>query len=527
MSGMLLAAAANAVRARAARRRRLAGIAPGIAPAVLVLAALWGCGGGSGGPSPLAETDPAVERPSLPPDYPVNAYLWVDTFRPGAPVMEFGGTLHVGADVAPPADALSASGLRGGAALSRGTVRDGTGAGDVVRYLRTAASHNLAGGRHTGLATYPERLVPTVVLVSGAETRGWDTRFGRLTQDAVRVLNAALPFERQIRIDPNLTPERSGGATLGRGRAEIWVNFIPKTHPNYPGGADPLELGRSAVFFIARDQTAETLQVSEEGAGYATVIVDPEAVAAFTDPEVVHVLVHELLHAMGFVSHTDPEAFDSTLSDAGFFRGTQPRGLIWPVDREGLLAAYSRFPPGTLPEDISEESLGPWADTSFHLRGDLETGAGGIAFGVAFRNGLAQPWAFGPKPASGLADNRALSGNATWRGALVGITPSAREVAGDSSLTLDMGSLSGELAFTGMRYGGGGAWGDGDLHYAVRASGNGFERSVAEFVRTEAGWKSSDTDLGTVTGAFFGPGHEGMGGVLERHDLSAAFGGRR
>ena len=57
---------------------------------------------------PLAETDAAVARPSLPPDYPVNAYLWIDTFRPGAPVMEFGATLHVGADVAPAAGALAA-----------------------------------------------------------------------------------------------------------------------------------------------------------------------------------------------------------------------------------------------------------------------------------------------------------------------------------------------------------------------------------------------------------------------------------
>ena len=34
-------------------------------------------------------------------------------------------------------------------------------------------------------------------------------------------------------------------------------------------------------------------------------------------------------------------------------------------------------------------------------------------------------------------------------------------------------------------------------------------------------------DAGTVTGAFFGPAHEGMGGVLERDDLSAGFGGKR
>ena len=31
-------------------------------------------------------------------------------------------------------------------------------------------------------------------------------------------------------------------------------------------------------------------------------------------------------------------------------------------------------------------------------------------------------------------------------------------------------------------------------------------------------------DTGMVTGAFFGTGHEGMGGVIVREDLSAGFG---
>ena len=503
----------------------------GIAPVVLVSFVLQGCGGGGGGPPAVPpETDRAVERPSLPPGFPVNAYLWPGSVRPGAPVMEFGGSVHVGADVAPPAGALAAGGERNGVALSAGTVRDGTSAADVVRYLRIAASHNLAGGRFAGLATYPETPPPpTVRLVSSEAARGWGTRFGRLTQEAVRILNAALPFGRQLRINPHPAPRDYDRATSGRGQGEIRVRFVPKTHPAYPSDANPSALGTSRVSFDVRDEAAATLEVSAGGAFDSEVLIDPDAVASHADPEVIHVLVHELLHAVGFASHTDPAEFDSTLSEAGFYPGAQPRGLIHPIDRDGLLAAYSRIPPGTLPEEISVDNLGPWTETSYHLRGGFDTGAGEVSFGVAFRNGLAQPWAFGPKPAGAFDHNPALPGSATWNGALLGITPAGMGVAGDASLTLDMESLSGELAFTGMRYDGGGAWGDSDLHYAVRAlgPGNTFVRADAEFVKDGEGFDWTGRDLGTVTGAFLGPGHEAMGGVLERHDLSAAFGGRR
>ena len=56
-------------------------------------------------------------------------------------------------------------------------------------------------------------------------------------------------------------------------------------------------------------------------------------------------------------------------------------------------------------------------------------------------------------------------------------------------------------------------WHDGDLSYMVEIRGN-------TFVQTGG-------DVGTVTGAFFGSSHSGMGGVLERDDLSAGFGGNR
>ena len=56
-------------------------------------------------------------------------------------------------------------------------------------------------------------------------------------------------------------------------------------------------------------------------------------------------------------------------------------------------------------------------------------------------------------------------------------------------------------------------WGDGDLRYGIEVGGNRF-------------WATSGDD-GIVDGAFFGVAHEGMGGVVRREDLTAAFGGSR
>ena len=312
---------------------------PRIAAMLAVFAVLAGCGGGGGGPPPA---DPVTEYRALPPGVPMDAYHWADTFSPGSPVMAFGDVLHVGSDVAPPADALAPSGTRGGAALSRGHVRDGVGGEDVAEWVRLAAMHNLSDRSVTGLATYGGSRPAIVTLVRGPETRNRFTRFARLTQDAVAILNTGLPFEDRLRFNRYLHPGNAFPRMIG----EIRVRFIPKTDPLYPEGADPGELGRTRVSYYAKDGTAAVHEVSGDGASYSDVLVDPEAVGPLSDPEATHVLVHELLHAVGFVSHTDPARFASTLSDVGFYPGTQPRSLIHPIDREGLLAAYGRFEPG-------------------------------------------------------------------------------------------------------------------------------------------------------------------------------------
>ena len=199
-----------------------------------------------------------------------------------------------------------------------------------------------------------------------------------------------------------------------------------------------------------------------------------------------------------------------------------PGHILYPIDREALLAAYGRLQPGTLPEDLSPESLGTWSDTSFHIRGELD-GTGRVSFGVASRNGLAQPWASGSAPSSNLADNAALSGTVTWNGALLGIARSGETVAGASRLAVDLATLDGQLEFTGLEQWGAGAapgaagtgttWGDGDLGFSVSIEGNTF--------------RESGGDHGEVTGEFFGTSHEAMGGVVERNDLAASFGGKR
>ena len=202
---------------------------------------------------------------------------------------------------------------------------------------------------------------------------------------------------------------------------------------------------------------------------------------------------------------------------------TVPGHILFPLDRAALLAAYGRLAPGAQPEELTAENLGSWSDTSFHLRGDVDFPGGRASFGVASSNGLIQPWASGTTPWTNLEDNNNLSGSATWNGALLGIASSSETVAGDASLSVNLASLTGQLDFTGMEKweanvapgaaGSGAAWGDGDLGYTIEVRGN-------TFIQTGG-------DDGYVTGAFFGAAHEAMGGVLERADLSAGFGGKR
>ena len=228
-------------------------------------------------------------------------------------------------------------------------------------------------------------------------------------------------------------------------------------------------------------------------------------------------IVHELIHAIGMNGHPEPEGFPASVMS--YTDDAMPGHVLFAADREMLLASYSVLEPGASAEQI--EDLGPWEDTSSHLRGDIESI--GVSFGVASRNGLGQPWASGPMPWTDLADNAILSEKVTWSGRILGFTPALEAVVGAADLAIEVETLGGQLDFTELEYweanaapglaGSGKSWDDGDLQYLLNVQGN-------TFVQTGG-------DEGTVTGVFFGAEHQAMGGVLERTDLTAAFGGTR
>lgn len=468
--------------------------------AVLIIASLNGCGGGnSGGGTVTPPPDPPAVMPTPPPAPPEvkpKAALKPSDLAAQAPLFDFGRSLHIGLVDTPPSGVLQKTDERNGVEVSKGTVRDGSSAADVIAYLRPRAVHPEV----TGLATFPNP--PTVHVVEGTSEKytGYAVR-------AVQIINTALPRDARLSFGDAPAPDPAGVEDVPRGG--IYIEFIPQSQ--WPGedDSDQSAVGntKSQIFYNPRTRRNEVVE-----AGSSHILIDSGEVRFFSEEKTVYVIVHELLHALGFSGHTDPGRFpDATLNPK--IPQNLPPFLLSKIDREALLAAYDRFRPGALPEEISAENLGPWDEASLHVQGDLEIPGGEVSFGTAFRNGLAQPWASGPEPPVDLAQNTGLSGTATWNGALLGVTPSGQVVVGDSSLDVNLVNLDGQLDFTDMQLGGGGMWEDGDLGYSIEVRGNTFNRTGG--------------DAGVVTGAFFGARHEGMGGVLERSDLSAGFGGKR
>ena len=426
-------------------------------------------------------------------------------------------TIHVGADVAAPADALQQAALHGETRVSYGSVQDGIGAAEVIAYLEADAASLQDPEEEDGMSVdlIPEGLFlrfgavpPTVRLADGTPPALVDE-----TIRVVQAINAALPVDWQLEV--NRDPAPAGTVTPSDGeilvvfaREEDWSQEAAPPIDENIGLAEPL-------FTIAPTGDPNAQFRIEIGGG--RVFVDHTRTEGL---ERLGVIAHELIHLLGR-SHVDPIRFPRTIMVGGGSEELSPH-ILHPLDREALLAVYGELEPGTTPSDIAEE-LGDWSDTSLHVRGAIDIEDGEISFGAARRNGLSQPWATGPSPHATLEDNTALSDNVSWFGRLIGLTPDAEAVAGTADLSVDLATLTGTVEFAGLEQwaanaapgapGTGAIWDDGDLRYDIEVRGN-------TFVQTAG-------DAGTVTGAFFGPAHEGMGGVLEHDKLSAGFGGKR
>ena len=434
-----------------------------------------------------------------------------------APVVDVDGKLHVGADVAPPAGELSVIARHGEARVAHGSVRDGIGAAELIAYLQADASSYASPDEEEedDVDLFPGGLVfrfasspPTVRVAHGASPELLDE-----TVRVVQAINAALPRDWQLGLREATGPAGTHEPADG----EILVTFAPQAEwpPELMAPTDG-DIGLAEPrYSIAPTSDPEMPLGIEIVAG--RIWVDPSQTGGL---ERLGVLAHEILHVLGR-GHVDPERFPGTLMVGGGSDELSAH-ILHPLDREALLAVYGHLEPGTRPGLLADE-LGPWSDTSMHVRGAVDAGSREISFGAAFRNGLAQPWAAGPTPRSSLEASASLSGRVGWTGRVLGFTPRAETVAGAAYLGVDLATLRGTVELSELEHwavgaapgaaGSGASWLDGDLSYEIEVRGNVFARTAG--------------DAGSVTGSFFGPAHEGMGGVVVRDDLSAGFGGKR
>ena len=463
---------------------------------------------------PLAACAERMEESSVPdvPELPLQTPLQAGQ----APVVPLETSLHVGTDVASPAGALAQAAIHGDVRISYGSIRDGVGAAELIAYLE-ADSSPPATGEEDGMPADTVLEIPLLRFRSEPPTvyvaDGTPPALVDETVRVVQAINAALPRKWQLTFSPDPAP----AGALQPADGQIHVTFAPQedwpTHAVPPDGED-IGLAEPVIAAVPTGDPAVPVQF-EYVAG--RVLVDHTRTSGL---ERLGVIAHELIHLLGR-NHVDPARFPETIMVGG---GSEEltEHILHPLDREALLAAYGHFQPGTTRSGIAED-LGAWADTSLHVRGALDTEGGEISFGAALRNGRSQPWATGPTPGTAIEDNTALSGSVNWSGRLIGLTPSAETVVGAADLLVNLASMLGTAEFAGLEQwavaaapgalGTGTVWHDGDLRYTIEVRGN-------TFVQTGG-------DAGRVTGAFLGPAHEGMGGVLLRDDLSAGFGGKR
>ena len=413
-------------------------------------------------------------------------------------------------------------------------------------------------GRESKILAYSSP--PVVRIVSGA------TQEARAaTMRAIDDINAWLPWEKHIQIGADIGEATRPGPNVIRADLEAY-------HLEHAGGGgfgqidiNPHFDPRSGIF--PRDEAYDTWVIRHELLHALGMTGGGSCRETFG--ENCNYSTTENIELQHFYSHVPVFKFpESTMAYASPLSGEDHGGLSQ-IDGETIQALYTnlhgrgRSIPGWEgavaigPSDLSPEALGPWDDSVIRYSGRFSPeihysydrlwcwadtcyeGSVAPAFGVDWRNGMARPWANGDITGASFAGAVVvgwLSETATWRGELVGFTPAQEAVRGNSAIVIDLGPLSagdpyevdlatltGAASFTALEHwsagvmpgapGTGAQWNDGDLRYSLELHGN--------YLRSNGG------DQGYVSGRFVGDRHEAAVGILERHDLTAAFGGRR
>ena len=389
---------------------------------------------------------------------------------------------------------LPVTGTRGDSEIRFGQLNDGVQRSELLGYLQEA----FAG---QSVARWPQ--APMVRIVGQASNLDEN-----IVTATVQLINSSLPEGSKVAVGSSLPADAGPIANT------IRIKFVPIS-PRGAGATTFKRVGTNADGHkVVEDSLVEFYKNTNV---YADATGTTDTGIASVRRSVI-LMAHELMHALGFDTHPS-QGYATILEGTADVYALaqngkrQPLSLLYPIDRAALRALYS-LEPGTDPS-----SLGPWASTSRHIHGNGPH----AGFGVALRNGYAEPWAYGYAPDSDLADNRALSGSAAWNGELLGLTPDAAVVAGDARVGINLAAMVGQADFTNLETWGAGitpgaegtgtTWLDGDLGYAIAVRGNTF--------------RETGGDAGRLTGVFTGRSHEGAAGTLERSDLTAAFGAAR
>ncbi len=244
-----------------------------------------------------------------------------------------------------------------------------------------------------------------------------------------------------------------------------------------------------------------------------------------TEQQRLAILLHEMMHALGFMVHTNTKDHPSSLlgpdgPKGGFHK--QWGAQIPEIDGAALRAVY-KLPIVTTPDQFNVSSLGDWDTNSIELYNSVTTGnRKRLRFGVNHVNDVTVPWTSGVIPETEFAVNQKLSGFTIWRGELLGFTPSLRPVRGNAEIRVNHVDSTVTATFTNLQIwdtgqtpgeiGTGESWQSGSMEYTLTSSGN--------FLR-------SKDSQGTLIGQFFGSSHGGVAGSVELDDLTASFGARR
>ena len=341
---------------------------------------------------------------------------------------------------------------------------------------------------------------------------GQDSGHRQRVLHAVQWINEALPVDWHIQVGEDAA---ALSTTVPDGAIYVDIGEVADFGSRLPTGA----AGAAHSYDQGNSRRAGHVLIALDNVGW----YDPS-----DDVILEKVIVHELLHVMGFGAHVERQ-------DSRLFRSTLGRWdsttMLFPIDRQALFVAYARLEPGDTLAEIEEKlSHIGWSTLADHFVRKTEFAEFGVARQSLFPGhepAMLQAWASGQAPPVDLAHGT-LRGDVTWTGDLLGVRPEDDRttdgtgytynfITGTAQISLSLSSLEGKALFEELV-----GWagteaekmgGDGDLEYEIEARGNTFRQTGG--------------DDGILTGIFVGPEHEGAAGTLERTDLEAAFGASR